>query len=82
MSSNCFAGEIKGMPTITDGDTLKILNENIRLDGIDAPEIGQNCIDKNGNRYDCGKLRRKIRTTKYISLRKFYILSSIFPMMD
>ena len=44
------------MPTITDGDTLKVLNEKIRLDGIDAPESGQSCKDKNGENYLCGKL--------------------------
>ena len=56
MSANCFAGEPKGIPTITDGDTLKILNEKIRLDGIDAPESGQRCLDKNGAQYQCGTL--------------------------
>ena len=56
MSASCFAGEPKGIPTITDGDTLKILNEKIRLDGIDAPESGQRCLDKNGAQYQCGTL--------------------------
>lgn len=51
-----IADQLKGVPTITDGDTLKILNEKIRLDGIDAPESGQSCIDKNGENYLCGKL--------------------------
>lgn len=63
MSSNCFAGELKGIPTITDGDTLRLLNEKIRLDGIDAPESGQKCANKKGTSYDCGKLATEFLKT-------------------
>ena len=38
---NCT--EIYGVPKIIDGDTLHINNKKIRLEGIDAPEIKQQC---------------------------------------
>ena len=53
-SIQVIAGEISGVPSITDGDTVKILNKRIRLHGIDAPEKKQICI-KNSKEYSCGK---------------------------
>ena len=47
------ASEIYGIPIITDGDTVKILNNKIRLHGIDAPEKNQKCT-KNAKEYNCG----------------------------
>ena len=38
LSLNVIAGEISGIPKITDGDTIKILNKRIRFHGIDTPE--------------------------------------------
>ena len=35
--------EIYGVPIIIDGDTVHINNKKIRLEGIDAPEIKQQC---------------------------------------
>ena len=35
--------EIHGTPKIIDGDTIHINNKKIRLEGIDAPEIKQQC---------------------------------------
>ena len=34
---------IKGKAKIIDGDTIHIINNKIRLHGIDAPEINQKC---------------------------------------
>ena len=39
---------------VTDGDSLKIGKEKIRLSGIDAPEIKQICYDHGGIPYACG----------------------------
>ena len=58
---------ISGEAVITDGDTLKISSNKIRLSGIDAPEIKQTCkkifidfgffsLNKN---YFCGELSKK-----------------------
>ena len=37
------SAEIYGIPKIIDGDTVHIGNKKIRLEGIDAPEIKQQC---------------------------------------
>jgi endonuclease YncB( thermonuclease family) len=55
LTFKAVAGEIVGNPTITDGDTIKIINKRIRLHGIDAPENAQLC-KKNSKEYDCGKI--------------------------
>ena len=59
-----IAGEISGVPSITDGDTVKILKKPIRFHGIDTPEMKQTCI-RNSKEYSCGEdatnaLKRKI----------------------
>ena len=48
-----IASEVYGLPVVIDGDTIKILNNKIRLHGIDAPEKNQKCI-KNKKKYNCG----------------------------
>ena len=53
LNAKVFASEIYGLPVVTDGDTIKILNNKIRLHGIDAPEKNQKCI-KNKKKYNCG----------------------------
>ena len=45
---------IFGKAKVTDGDTIKIHGEKIRLHGIDAPEIKQVCYDKDNKPYPCG----------------------------
>ena len=50
-----LAGELIGIANITDGDTIKILNNSIRLYGVDAPEKKQKCI-KNFKEYNCGQV--------------------------
>ena len=54
LGAKAVAEEISGIPTITDGDTIKILNQRIRLHGIDTPEKKQICT-KNFEEYNCGK---------------------------
>ena len=54
LSSKILAGEISGVASITDGDTIKIFSNRIRFHGIDAPETKQICI-KNLEEYNCGK---------------------------
>ena len=55
LSFNVVAGEISGVPRVTDGDTIKILNKRIRFNGIDTPEKKQVCT-KNYEEYNCGKI--------------------------
>ena len=60
-SAPTLAGEtISGVPVVLDGDTLKFpaKGERVRLEGVDAPESGQNCLDRAGQRYRCGQAAR------------------------
>ncbi len=51
-----------GAVYVIDGDTVIIDQEKIRLEGIDAPELGQNCTMQ-GREYACGKrARNHLRT--------------------
>lgn len=49
------AHAIDGAAEIVDGDTLKIGAATIRLQGIDAPESRQNCTDRQGDEWTCGR---------------------------
>ena len=65
-----YAAELSGVPIITDGDTIKIINKRIRLHGIDTPEKKQICI-KNTKEYSCGKeatdaLAKKINGSRVV----------------
>ena len=46
---------ISGVAKVTDGDTIRIANERIRLHGIDAPEMQQKCGTEAGELYQCGQ---------------------------
>ena len=43
IKANSQEKKIEGLAIITDGDTIKISNQKIRLFGIDAPEMKQKC---------------------------------------
>ena len=45
---------ISGVPRIVDGDTLVIGRVKIRLQGIDAPETDQMCLDPRAAKWTCG----------------------------
>ena len=78
--SNLTAEEISGIPKIIDGDTVHINNYKFRLEGIDAPEMRQQCKKESlkissiigftlYKNYSCGevskeKLISKIRGSK------------------
>jgi endonuclease YncB( thermonuclease family) len=52
--SPAIAANFKGVPRIVDGDTLAIGSMKFRLDGIDAPETDQVCLNANGIHWTCG----------------------------
>ena len=67
--SNVTAEEISGTPKIIDGDTVHINNYKFRLEGIDAPEMKQQCKKESlkissiigfsfYKDYDCGKVSK------------------------
>jgi endonuclease YncB( thermonuclease family) len=43
---------------VTNGDTLQLDRTIYRLDGIDAPEIDQLCLDRRGDVWPCGATAR------------------------
>jgi endonuclease YncB( thermonuclease family) len=58
--SSCLAcplaqgADLSGVPRVVDGDTLAIGTTKVRLQGIDAPETDQVCLNANGIRWTCG----------------------------
>jgi endonuclease YncB( thermonuclease family) len=49
------AQPLVGIPSVIDGDTIEIHGTRIRLNGIDAPESAQTCLDGSGKTYRCGQ---------------------------
>ncbi|HEY0234493.1 MAG TPA: thermonuclease family protein, partial [Afipia sp.] len=57
---------IVGLAQISDGDTIRIEGQHIRLLDIDAPELDQTCEDANRKTWPCGmaasgELRKYLR---------------------
>ncbi|QOZ51524.1 thermonuclease family protein [Bradyrhizobium sp. CCBAU 53338] len=48
------AAEVNGVPQIVDADTVYVGALKIRLQGIDAPEMDQVCLDQAGKTWQCG----------------------------
>lgn len=61
---HAHATEIIGQAKVIDGDTVQVGSQRIRLQGMDAPETDQVCLDRNGDRWTCG-LTAKEQLTKH-----------------
>ena len=46
---------LTGRATAVDGDTLRLGGDRIRILGIDAPELEQDCTDASGTPWPCGQ---------------------------
>lgn len=53
-SQRSDASDIIEHPVVLDGGTLQIRSVRIKLDGIDALELGQKCIGADSIEWDCG----------------------------
>lgn len=51
-------GELRGVATVSDGDSLRVNGRRVRIEGIDAPEIGQSCR-RGETIWDCGAEARR-----------------------
>jgi endonuclease YncB( thermonuclease family) len=51
---------VSGAARVTDGDTILIGEERIRLEGIDAPETDQRCLDQEHQPFLCGLRARDV----------------------
>jgi endonuclease YncB( thermonuclease family) len=54
-ASAARADGLVGVPRIIDGDTVEIGATKVRLEGIDAPEMDQFCLDNKSRPAECGK---------------------------
>ena len=53
--TSTHAEDLIGVPRIVDGDTVVISGVKVRLEGIDAPEKDQFCLDDKSQPRECGK---------------------------
>ena len=49
---------VEGPAGAVTGDTVVVGGSNVRLYGIDAPELGQTCYTRSRQPYDCGAMAR------------------------
>lgn len=66
--SAAHAGDLSGVARIIDGDTIALGETRIRLQGIDAPESDQVCLDSHGARWTCG-IEARDRLSEHIGGR-------------
>ena len=71
INTECLANEVIKPPiktksiilnnkfTVTDGDTIRDGKLRIRLYGLDAPELAQECKDVEGKNWKCGEVAKK-----------------------
>jgi endonuclease YncB( thermonuclease family) len=67
--ASACAQTLTGTATITDADTIVIGGETIRLQGVDAPETDQICLDSRGGLWNCGIDARE-RLIRHIGSRE------------
>ncbi|OCP10230.1 exopolysaccharide biosynthesis protein [Ensifer sp. LC13] len=57
MGERAATGEVSGLATASDGDSLRIDGKRVRIEGIDAPELAQTC-QREGIAWQCGRQAR------------------------
>ena len=88
-TTTVVAEEVSGIPKIVDGDTIHINNYKFRLEGIDAPEMKQQCKKETlkisstigftfYKDYNCGKVSKE----KLISKIRGSKIKCIFTTKD
>ena len=49
---------VAGLARVSDGDSFRLGGDRIRLLGLDAPELAQDCTADNGETWPCGRTAR------------------------
>jgi len=75
ITNSANAGEHVGLPRVVDGDTLAIGTAKIRLQGIDAPETDQVCLNASGQHWACG-IEARDRLNAHIAGREISCVST------
>ena len=75
--------QLFGAVTVTDGDTLRLGAERVRLHGIDAPESKQTCR-AGGETWRCGAAvtrahRRRVIKMRTDGMTKGYVAFVLIP---
>jgi endonuclease YncB( thermonuclease family) len=74
IGNSANAAERAGIPRVVDGDTLAIGTAKIRLQGIDAPETDQVCLNAGGQQWTCG-IEARDRLAAHIAGREITCVS-------
>jgi len=76
-SQRSKASDVVEYPTVLNGETLLIRAVSIKLDGIDALELGQKCIGSGNIEWDCGLRAKRVLAEKIgdglVSCRQLHI---------
>ena len=75
------AADLTGVPRIVDGDTLAIGATKVRLEGIDAPETDQVCLNSKGSRSTCG-IEARDRLIAHVAGREISCTSNGFDVYN
>ena len=75
IGNSANAAERAGIPRVVDGDTLAIGTAKIRLQGIDAPETDQVCLNAGGQQWTCG-IEARDRLAAHIAGREITCVST------
>jgi endonuclease YncB( thermonuclease family) len=54
LCGDALASELTGTANVSDGDTITVAGTKVRLEGIDAPETDQICLNGHGAKWTCG----------------------------
>ena len=68
---------VSGIARVVDGDTNEIEAHRIRIEGIDAPEAGQTCIDRQGAEWRCG--RSSARRLETLTAGREVVCRPLYP---
>lgn len=65
LAAGAVAADVSGPVRVIDADTLDVGGARVRLHGIDAPELSQNCGAPAGGDWPCGRWAAEIAAAQY-----------------